>query len=305
MAFPVYLRKAVDYSAAEYNATLRKLRGFLDSAEPNLVYFLVNLWNAQGKAITYKELREAILAGEISAEYLEEWQQDYNRFVLKHLYPAWEEAMKAATDELAAKYPDWYFNPMADGIRDWTKTQSAEFVTNVTQTQIDGLRAVVERAAGLEDQNVDSLARTVRSMVGLTEPQAKACFKYYENLLENGVKKEKAQDLAIRYAARQHRYRGYNIARTELAYAFNQGYFEGIKQAQAAGYMGETVKVWCTADDERRCPTCKALEGKTIAMDDDFDFPTRLSLPSIRKVPPAHPGCRCGVLIKEVPTTKR
>lgn len=302
MALSVFLKKAVQYSAAEYNAILKKLRGFLDSAEPGLVYFLTNLWNAQGKAITYKELREAILAGEISEEYLEQWQQDYNRFVIQHLTPAWEDAMRAATDELAAKYPDWYFNPMSDGIRNWTNTQSAEFVTNVTQTQIDGLRAVVRRAAALEDQNVDSLARTIRSMVGLTQPQAEANLTYYEKLLENGVKTEKAKELAIRYAARQHRYRGYSIARTELASAFNQGYFEGIKQAQEAGYMGKTVKIWCTADDERRCPTCKALEGKTIAMDDDFDFRTRLTAPAIRKVPPAHPGCRCGVLIKEITT---
>lgn len=294
-----------NYSAAEYNAILRKLRRFLDSAEPSLVYFLVNLWNAQGKAITYKELREAILAGDISEEYLKQWQQDYNKFVVKHLLPAWEEAMIAATDDLAAKYPEWYFNPMSDGIKNWTKAHSAEFVTNVTQTQMDGLRAVVRRAAKLEDQNVDSLARTVRSMVGLTKPQAEAALNYYESLLENGVKKEKAQELAMRYASRQHRDRGYSIARTEMATAYNQGYYAGTKQAQAAGYMGECEKTWCTADDERECEYCNSLEGKTIALDDDFDFPTRLSVPTIRKVPPAHPKCRCGVLIKEIPIGKR
>lgn len=296
-----------DYSAAEYNAVLRKLRSFLDSSEPNLSYFLVNLWNAQGNAITYKELREAILAGEISSEYFDEWQQDYNRFVVRHLLPAWEEAMQAATDEMAAKYPDWYFTPMSDGIKKWTATHSAEFVTNVTQTQIDGLRAVVERAAKLEDRNVDMLARTVRSMVGLTKQQAEANLNYYEELLRNKVKPEKAKDLAIRYAARQHRYRGYNIARTELAFAYNQGLYEGVKQAQAKGYMGEVVKVWCTADDERMCECCGALEGKAIALDLDFDIQTRLSVanvPTVKKVPPAHPSCRCGVLYKEIRTKR-
>lgn len=297
-----------DYSAAEYNETLRKLRRYLDSAEPSLVYFLTNLWNAQGKAITYKELREAILSGEIDPEYLKQWQQDYNKFVVKHLLPAWEEAMQAATDEMAAKYKDWYFDPMADGIRNWTQTRSADFVTNVTQTQIDGLRAVVERAAKLEDRNVDMLARTVRSMVGLTRQQSEANLKYYENLLNNGVKQEKARELAIRYTARQHRYRGYNIARTELAFAYNQGIYEGVKQAQAKGYMGDVVKVWCTADDERTCEVCGALEGKIIALDADFDIQTSLSAfktPTIKKVPPSHPSCRCGVLFKEIPTKKR
>lgn len=302
----ISLKKAA-YSAAEYNAVLRKLRSFLDTSEPRLVYFLVNTWNAQGRAITYKELREAILAGDLSADYIEMWQQDYVRFVTYHLLPAWEEAMQAATDELAAKYPDWNFDPMADGVKSWTQTKSAEFVTNVTQAQIDGLRAVVQRAAVLEAKNVDTLARLIRPMVGLTIQQTEANMNYYESLIAHGVKEKKAQDLSLRYAARQHRYRGYNIARTELAFAYNQGIYEGVKQAQAAGYMGETVKVWCTAEDERVCKICGGLEGKVVAMDEDFDIQTRLSVaqtPTIRRVPPAHPSCRCGVLFKEIKPQK-
>lgn len=301
------LKKAAPYSAAEYNAVLRKLRSFLDTSEPRLVYFLVNTWNAQGRAITYKELREAILAGDISTDYIEAWQQDYVRFVTNHLLPAWEEAMQAATDEMAAKYKDWNFDPMADGVKAWTQTKSAEFVTNVTQAQIDGLRAVVQRAAVLEAKNVDTLARVIRPMVGLTIQQTEANMNYYENLIAHGVKEKKAQDLSLRYAARQHRYRGYNIARTELAFAYNQGIYEGVKQAQAAGYMDEVVKIWCTADDERVCKICGRLEGKVIAMDEDFDIQTRLSVaqtPTIRRVPPAHPSCRCGVLFKEIKPQK-
>lgn len=293
-----------DYSAAEYNAALRKLRSFLDSSEPNLVYFLVNLWNAQGKAITYKEIREAILAGEISKKYLDEWRQDYNKFVVKHMLSAWEEAMQAATDEMAAKYPDWYFNPMSEGIRNWTKTHSAEFVTYVTDAQIEGLRAVIERAAKLEDRNVDMLARAIRPMVGLYRQQAEANLNYYNNLIENGVNEKKALDLSIRYGARQHRYRGYLIARTELAFAYNKGMDEGVRQAQAKGYMGKTVKIWCTADDERMCEECGALEGKAILMDEEFNFHTKLKLSGIRRTPPAHPSCRCSVLYKEI-TTKQ
>ena len=59
----------IEKSAAG-KAALRKLRAFLDSSEPELVQLLVNLWNTQGRAITFKELREAILAGDISQDYL-------------------------------------------------------------------------------------------------------------------------------------------------------------------------------------------------------------------------------------------
>lgn len=289
--------------SAEANAALRKLRAFLDTKEPSLVYFLQNLWRAQGKAITYKELREAILSGELDKEYLEDWQEDYARFVVEHLQPKWQEAMTEAAKEISRKYPDWYFDPMGDGVVEWTKSRSAEFVTSISQTQIQGLRAVVQRAGVLESMSVDQLARAIRPMVGLTHQQSVANLNYYEKLIANGVKEKKALDLSIRYSARQHRYRGYNIARTELAFAYNQGSYQGTKQAQAKGYLGEVVKVWCTADDERVCGVCGGLEGAEVAMDDEFAFKTKLATPqnpTIRRVPPAHPSCRCTVIYKEI-----
>ena len=294
-----------NYSSAEYNAALQKLRSFLDSSEPEVVYFLTNMWGAQGNAITYKELREAILAGELSAELINEWRQDYAKFVDEHLRDAWEEAMKAATDDLAAKYPDWYFNPMADEIVRWTKTHSAEFITNVTEAQIDGLSAVIERAAGINGRNVDNLARAIRPMVGLYKQQAISNLNYYNKLIENGVSEQKALDLSIRYSARQQRHRAYMISRTELAFAYNKGMDEGIRQAQAMGYMGKMVKIWCTARDERRCDTCRSLEGKVIDMDGEFNFKTNLKLSGIKRTPPAHPGCRCTTLYKEIPVKNR
>ena len=294
-------KSAMNYVAAA--AVLRKLRQFLDEEEPELVYLLVNFWHHQGRAITYKELREAILAGVMTSNQLEDWQQDYTRFVTEHLRPRWIGAMEAAAEEISKKYPEWYFDPYAEGVRLWTEERSAAFVTEVTSTQIAGIQAVVQRAAVLENLSVDELSRVIRPMVGLTHPQAVANMKYYENLINSGVSQQKAKDLAIRYAARQHRYRGYNIARTELAFAYNQGSFEGTKQAQEKGYMGEVVKIWCTADDERVCPVCGALEGQRVAMDDDFNFYTRLAVPAnptIKRVPPAHPSCRCAVMYREI-----
>ena len=283
-------------------AVLRRIRTFLDAKEPELVYFLVNTWRTQAKAITYKELREAILAGDISADLLDEWQQDYALFVTRYLQPAWKEAMAAAVLSMEKKYPTWFFDPMGDGVRSWVENHAAEFVTNSTTTQIAGIRAVVQRAAALEDMSVDQLSRAIRPMVGLTKQHSIANLNYYNTLLANGTSESKALDLSTRYAARQHRYRGYNIARTELAFAYNQGSYEGVKQAQAAGYMGDSEKVWCTADDERVCEVCGGLDGARVAMDEDFTFQTKLAgrNQTIRRVPPAHPSCRCAVMYEEI-----
>lgn len=289
-------------NARAMHIALRKLRSFLDASEPRLVYFLTNLWHAQGRAITYKEIREAILAGVLDAAYLEQWHEDYARFVVQYLQPAWEEAMKAAAAEIAAKHPEWTYKPAAEGVEHWMRTRAADFVTNVSQTQIDGLRALITKASTLHDMSVDELSRAIRPMVGLTMQQSNAAINYFTKLKENGVKPERAKDLTIRYSARMHRYRGYNIARTELAFGYNKGMLEATKQAQEEGYLGKMVKVWCTADDERVCHICGGLEGKTIAMDEDFDFNTKLEAanPGIKQTPPAHPSCRCTVLYQEV-----
>lgn len=295
-------RNLVQKSAAERLA-LAALRAFLDPEEPELVALLVRLWHYQGRAITYKQLREAIIYGDLSVIEWEQWQQDYVKFVTLYLRPKYVEAMQAAAEEIQRRHPDWYFDPYAEGVREWCETRAASFVTEVTAAQVDGLRTVIQRAAVIQDMSVDSLSRVIRPMVGLTKPQATANLKYYQKLIEDGMSQKKARDKAIRYASRQHRYRGYNIARTELAFAYNQGSYEGTKQAQEKGYMGETVKVWCTADDERVCQICGALEGSQVAMDEDFDFDTRLAgpaNPTIRRVPPAHPNCRCAVIYKEI-----
>lgn len=279
------------------NATLRLLRSFLDANEPGLVRFLVNTWRSQGQAITYKEIREAILRGDIDPQWLEDWMQDYAKLVEKVLRPAWEKAIEAGFISKAQKYPEFYFNPMADGVRAWTSTHAAEFVTNVSTSQIEGLRAVIRRAASMDDMTVDELARAIRPMIGLTKRDTEANLRYFEKLRSNGVTPKRARDMAIRDAARRHRERAYSVARTELATAYNTGAHEATKEAQARGYLGPTVKVWSTADDERVCPTCGALDGKEAEMDEEFTGISRSW--STRIHPPAHPGCRCGVLYVE------
>ena len=282
---------------------LRKIRQFLDEHEPALVFWLMTMWNAQGKAITYKELIAAIDAGSISWDILEEWTRDYEKFIKARMEPAWIEAMEAAAKEIERTHPGFLFAPDAAGVRAWCETMAAKFVTEVTQTQIEGIRAVILQATTMEHMTHDALAKVIRPLVGLNRPQAMANLRYYESLINGGLSEEQALEKALKYAARQHRQRGYLIARTELAFAYNQGSYEGTKQAQEAGLMGDVVKIWCTADDERVCKICGALEGKRIGMDEDFDINPKLSVtdnPTVRKVPPAHPRCRCTVLYEEI-----
>lgn len=277
-----------------------KIRKFLNAREPELVFFLQTLWNNQQRAITYKELREAIIAGYLSEKIMEEWYQDYSRFVIEKVAPMWQEAMKEANKPFQEALPKYIYNPMQENVVKWTNDRAAAFVTSVTRDQVKAMREVIKRASQIHDMNVDELSRAIRPMVGLDWRQAIANQNYYNTLIENGIKPKEALDKSIKYSARQNQHRAYRIARTELTFAYNQGSYYGTKQAQAQGLLGTVVKEWSTAADERTCDVCGGLDGKQIALDDDFDFKTKLTDIGIKRVPPAHPHCRCTVLYREI-----
>ena len=288
---------------------LQELRSFLDPNEPELAKILVNTFNNQGKAITYKEIRESIMQAyeqggieEVSLfeRLMAEWRQDYSIFVMRDLSPLWVTAIHEANTRLRRKFPEWTWEGFAEGVKEWTDTTSALFVTNTTNEQILAIREAVRLATQTHRYGVDELGRVIRPMVGLNMRQVRANWNYFNNLIENGVKEKRAVELSARYAARQSRYRGQMIARTELAFSYNHGAHMGIKAAQAEGLMGQCTKVWCTAHDERVCPHCGELDGKVIDMDDEFDFNTKLTYPGIKETPPAHPHCRCAVMYKEI-----
>lgn len=280
-----------------------RLNSLINAEEPQLVYFMEKLWKNQGNAITYKELRECIMNGELDQNIIGDWQQDYSKFVVKYMEPKYTKAIEEATHDLNDRFPG-RTSFMADKVREYTDNYSASFVTNCTREQTQAIRQLVRRSANLQDMSVDSLARAIRPMIGLNQRQATANMNYYQTMIEGGMSEKQALDKSLRYAAKQHRYRAYAIARTELAFAYNHGEFEGVKQAQRAGLMGRVTKKWCDAADNRVCKVCKALSDVELEMDEWFDFKTRLPQ-SYRRTPPAHPQCRCVLLFieKEPPNT--
>lgn len=78
------------------------------------------------------------------------------------------------------------------------------------------------------------------------------------------------------------RYRSYMIARTETTNTANMGSMTGAKRA------GATQKEWLTGLDERVCPTCGALNGVKVDIDELFNGEIL--------APSRHPNCRCTLL---------
>lgn len=90
------------------------------------------------------------------------------------------------------------------------------------------------------------------------------------------------------------------IARTEVIRTQNLASIEAWKQSEVV-----TKKIWYTALDERVCPYCDELHGKTIEIDRSFfktgdtldvgDDSMDLDYEDVEG-PPLHPDCRCTVL---------
>lgn len=274
-----------------------QLRRQLCRREPQAVQLLVRLWDRQKNDPTYAQLRQMILTGQVDAETIQRWQQQYSRFVTGALMPLWREMTQEAVGAFAERWPGWSFAPNTEQIAAYTARHAAELVTASTGQQIEAIRAMVQRAATVQDLTVDQLARILRPVIGLYKGQAVANLNYYtavrRQLLQNHPHRKaaaierQAQEAALRYAEKQHRYRAHMIARTELAFGYNNGEYNAVRQAQARGYLGRVQKRPVSAGDERVCPLCKTLEQETVEIDQPF-FNGRMFAPF-------HPHCRCAM----------
>lgn len=288
---------------------LDQLNSFIEAGQAEPTFWLARIWEDQQNAITYKELREAILNGHMDEATLQAWQNDYATFVNETLKPLWLDSMNQAAANVAAKYPVYFFDPMEQGVRSWINTHGSEWVTLVSNEQREAINTLLHRSYS-GDWSVDELSRAIRPTIGLNKMQSMATMNYYKHVKEtlqknNPTMKEAtaakyAREASHKYAGKLHRQRAYTIATTEMAFAYNKGADEGIRQAQEQGLMGMTRKVWSTAADERVCEICGALEGQTIDMDGDFNFKGKTLYSGQKRTPPAHPRCRCAVAYEEI-----
>ncbi len=291
---------------------LKRLDDYLEGNSDKPVKFLLSFWKDQENAFTYKEIRQAILDGSISQEAMQLWQQDYSRMVADKMYPVWIDAIKAGAsgqpifDDLPSGFS---FDTGIPNIVSWISDRGSAFVTSVTEEQRNAINAMlVKRIA--DKYTVDELARVIRPCVGLTAGQAQANIRYYSSIKEKlakehpRMKKEsitkKAREKQLIYAAKQQRQRAYTIAHTEMAFAFNKGMDETIRQAQEEGLLGNMEKRWITAGTDNVCSICRDLDGVQIGMDQEFAFKGKELFPGQKLTPPAHPRCRCAVQYIEV-----
>lgn len=304
----VYKRKSSE-SAEEI---LRRLDDFLNAESPQLATWLYSVFQDQQAAVTYKELREAAMNG--YEEQILQWQDDYARLINERLAPIYLAAMKAGAKAWEEKLGGVLLDDSDRAVQNWIRDRTAALITSIGEETRAAIKTILWKGQQ-ENWTAAQIARHIRPCIGLTKGDAVANARYQQSIYDSLLKAhprmteasaaKKAQEAALKYAARQHRARADMIANTELAFAYNRGENMSIRNAMREGLMGACVKVWRTAGSERVCPKCGALNGKVVGFDESFDIGGREMFPGMHETPPAHPRCRCVVQYKETAAPAR
>ena len=265
---------------------LARLSSFIDYESPELAEFVYRMIEDQGYAITYRELRQAILDGGLSLDYLRQWQQDYSRFINEAYSQAVERAVAQAAADLRLEYGVNFYDPMFSKIDNFIQTHGGQLIRQVSIEQYTAINQLVRQATLTTSMTVDQLARVIRPCVGLTRRQAQTTKNFYDSLIKDGYSDKRARERQLVYAAKIHRQRAAMIAETEMATAYNAGWQATIQQNVEDGILPPgTRKQWLTAEDEKVCPICGGMREETVLWNEPFSNGS--------DYPPAHPRCRC------------
>lgn len=303
----ITLYNEVQKAGKRYPKAIRRLRRMLKREEPELVKIVARQLKKQQNTISYADLRECVVNKEVTEKIWKNWTEDYSRFINEKMYPQWIKAMQEGAEELKSKKSPFVFDMHYSQTQKWLGEHGAELITQISEGQREAINFLIKKAVS-EEMTVDTLAMFIRPTIGLHRGQVIANYRYYNTVkagllkanpqMKAAVAEKKAAAAAAKYAEKQHRYRAMNIARTELATAYNAGEYYSIKQAQHEGLLGKMRKRVSTAGDRRVCGDCQNVDGAEVEMREEF--------PNGYMFPPFHPSCRCCVEYIEVeaPTFK-
>lgn len=291
---------------------LKKLEDFLKNNSDEPIKILCRFWQDQQSAITYQELREAVVGGKLDENTFMEWSRDYSFLLNNEFKTILTTAIEAGSysQPIIQTLNGYRFNNQTPAILNWIQQRGSELVTNCANEQKEAINLLLSKAV-IENNSTEEIARYIRPCIGLTKGQAQTNLKYYNNIVNNlkeqhpKMKLEsiqsKAREAAAKYAERQHRQRALTIAQTEMATAYNKGADESIRQAQAQHLIGTVKKRWSTSGDDAVCTRCGSLEGVEIDMYSKFAINARSTGEGL--TPPAHPRCACAIEYVEVEKT--
>ena len=184
----------------------------------------------------------------------------------------------------------------------WARLRSSSMVVQITDEQLQMIRVLVSNAL----QNgvpIPQLSQQISQVVGLHDRWQRAVSNSFDQdvnaLIAEGVNPARAMNIAgekaDKYRQKLIRARAQNIARTEVMAAQNYGTFLGWIQAGEKGLLNLSVtrKQWMVGPSGWKgiavCDICAPLG--------DMIVPVTQPFPNGLLTPPAHPNCRCRMIL--------
>ena len=267
----------------------RLLRRFLGARGPGLSRAVLRLWRAQAAMIDEKD-RAAFQAGTMPEGLLWIWRESTEQFVREKVAPELFAGFESAGREIAEriarlkrKNTSILTKPQ---VQKWVDGFAAELIVEINLETQKVVNSILRTYVIEKPMSAFQISKMVESHVGLTARYSQAVAKRYEDMIAMGVSPAKAMKEMERYAQFLKRNRAMTIARNELAEAYGEGQFQAMREAvQSGAVSGQMKKSWATAEDERTCPICQALDGEI----QDLEAPFSCG----EMHPPAHIQCRC------------
>lgn len=197
----------------------------------------------------------------------------------------------------------FYSTARFDMTNPWAISQAEQFAANlvreVSRNTRNAIREVIVESFR-EGVTADVVARRLRNTIGLTARQAGWVETYRQRLLDGGMDPDRVEVLTRRYWRKTRNRRAQTIARTEIMRASNHGRMQAWMSAADTGLLdlNTSTKEWITAPERSQygppCPSCLPMDGVKVR-----GVETLFNLPSGRQMsmPPAHPNCRCTVVV--------
>jgi len=195
------------------------------------------------------------------------------------------------------------FNMIDERAVTYARERGSQLIVEIADQMRETVRETIA-AAQRGEMTYQQAAIRLQTTVPLSSRDAEAVSKYinkqFERFMRQGLSEAKArikaQNMGARYGAKLLDSRTRTIARTEIIDASMSGRYLGWESGVSAGYIAsDSVKEWIAEPDA--CPICRPLDGTIIGWNDSWAFPDGVRAGSNDLMPPAHPNCRCSVVI--------
>jgi SPP1 gp7 family putative phage head morphogenesis protein len=281
------MKRTIILPAAEAHKILRR---FLGAREPGLIRSALQLWRAQAGMIDKRDV-ESFISGMSPVGLLYAWTQMNQDFVREKIVPQQIDALESSSADMTARLRKLQRKAGAfttQEIQKWVTIHAAELVVEINLETTRVLNSILRTYVIEKPMSAYQISKMVENHVGLTARYSRAVVKRYDDMIAMGASPAKAMKEMERYSQFLKRSRAMTIARNELAEAYGEGQLQAMRNAFRDGLVdGQPKKSWATADDERTCPICQALDGETVDLEASFS--------NGRMRNPAHIQCRCAV----------